>query len=380
MRVVIIGAGIAGLTTAVALQVRGVEAQIYESASELKLAGKGIWVPTNAMLVLDRLGLGDAIAGSGIALRRAEVHLKENGILQGIDLEDIQERFGRTTISILRADLQIVLASAVLNGSLHLSKRCVGVSDLGDSVVASFEDGTTAEADVVIGADGIRSVIRKAVVGDVALRYAGQTCYLGIAQLQLPSELSGTSWEVWGGARRFGFSPVTDELVYWFAPISAVEASPLPAGDLTISLQEMYRDFPDPILPIIQHTAADEIMRVDLFDFPPIEGWYRGRIALAGDAAHAMTPNLGQGGAQAVEDAYVLAMALTKQDTIEAALQVYQQLRKPKTKRIVEMSRWFGKLAHLDTPWAMGLRNVVLRSIPKGISRRQTQTLYELNF
>ena len=168
--------------------------------------------------------------------------------------------------------------------------------------------------------------------------------------------------------------------MYWFAPITSIEASPLLAGDLTTPLQDMYRDFPDPILPIIQHTAADEIMRVDLYDFPPIERWYRGRVALAGDAAHAMTPNLGQGGAQAIEDAYVIAAALTEHNTIDAAFQAYQRLRRPKAKRIVELSRWFGKLAHMEAPWATRLRDVVLQSIPERISQQQTETLYKLNY
>jgi 2-polyprenyl-6-methoxyphenol hydroxylase-like FAD-dependent oxidoreductase len=380
MRVVIIGAGIAGLTTAVALQGRGIEAQVYESASELHLVGKGIWVPTNAMLVLDRLALGDAVAKHGIALSRAEGRVKDGGVLQSIDLDDIQKRFGRTTVSILRADLQTVLANALREGSLHLGKHCVGVSELSDGAVVAFDDGTTAEADVVIGADGIHSVMRKAVAENVTLRYAGQTCYLGISQLQLPTNLARTSWEVCGGAKRFGFSPVTEELVYWFAPITASEASPLLAGDLTVPLQETYSDFPDPILRIIQHTPPAEIIRVDLYDFPPIERWHRGRVVLAGDAAHAMTPNLGQGGAQAIEDAYVLAAALTEEDTIAAAFQVYQRLRQPKARRIVNLSRRFGQLAHVEAPWAMRLRNVVLRSIPPGISRRQTETLYELNY
>ena len=169
-RINVIGGGIGGLATAVALQQRGFDAHVYESAAALAPVGKGIWVPTNAMLVLDRLGLGDAVADRGVTLERVEVRDLGGDVLQAIDLTDVRERFGRTTVSVLRADLQDVLASALRPESLHLGRRCVGVRAEEFRPAAVFEDGDEAEADLVVGADGLRSVAREAVVRGVPLR------------------------------------------------------------------------------------------------------------------------------------------------------------------------------------------------------------------
>lgn len=379
-RVIIVGSGIAGLTAAVALQQHGVDTQIYDAAAALEPAGKGIWVPPNAMQVLDRLGLADPITRKGVPLNRAEVWDKHDGPLQTLDLERFRHRLGQTVVSVLRANLQAVLSGALREGTLHLGNRCTGVKETKDRMIAQFENGMEAEGGLLVGADGIRSVVREAITGEVALRYAGQTCYLGLATLRLPSDLAYSSREVWGGTHRFGFSPVASEQVYWFAPVMAPEGSSLPQDDVPNRLQEEYAGFPEPTMEILRHTPAEEIIRVDLYDFAPIRQWYRERVVLIGDAAHAMTPNLGQGGAQAIEDACALSQALLRESTFVQAFRAFQQARKSKANKTVRLSRSFGRLAHLTAPWAQKLRNVVLRSIPEGIIRRQVDGLYQLNF
>ena len=378
MNICVVGGGIGGLATAVALQRRGFDVHVYESAAELGSVGKGIWVPTNAMLVLDRLGLGDAVAARGVALGRIEVRDKDGGVLQAVDLGDVHARFGRTTVSILRAELQAVLVGALRAGTLHLGKRCIKVDSNDSGAVASFDDGTHAEGDVLVGADGIRSVAREAVSPKVPLRYSGQTCYLGVAHLQLPPHLSRTVWEVWGGAHRFGFSSVAEDRVYWFAPATAPEGGREPP-DVT-ELGSRYADFPAPVPDIIRHTPVGDVIRVDLHDFAPITRWSRGRVVLVGDAAHAMTPNLGQGGAQAVEDAYVLAEALAREKAPEAAFAAYARVRQPKAKRIVNKAWWLGRLAHVEAPPLRRLRNTTLRLTPDRVNRQQAYALYSLNY
>ena len=189
-------------------------------------------------------------------------------------------------------------------------------------------------------------------------------------------------WEVWGGAARFGFSAVGPSHVYWFGPVTA------PAGGATAAvtntdmatLRERYKDFPDPIPQTLLHTAAADTIRVDLYDFAPLRRWHRGRVALVGDAAHAMTPNLGQGGAQALEDAYALAASLASELNVEAALAQYERVRRPKASRIVRTAWWFGKMAHLEGRWPRRLRNAALRSTPEAVNRRQIDALYALDF
>ena len=379
MKINIIGGGIGGLATAVALQQRGFDAHVYEAAAQLEPVGKGIWVPTNAMLVLNRLGLGDAVAERGVELERIEVRDKRGGVLQAIDLGEVRARFGQTTVSVLRAELQAVLAEALTGGTLHLGKRCKGVRTSEKGAVALFDDGTEIEGDVLVGADGIRSVVREVVMPGIPLRYAGQTCYLGLAEGRLPPELARTVWEVWGGSCRFGVSAVAGDRAYWFAPVTAPEGAEK-VDDVATYLADLYADFPKPIPDIIRRTPASEIIRVNLYDFAPLEHWAKARVVLVGDAAHAMTPNLGQGGAQAIEDAYVLAKVLTREGSLDKAFATYEQVRQPKAKRIVRTAWWLGQLAHAEAPWAKGLRNAALRLTPDSVNQRQAHVLYKLNY
>ena len=382
MTIRVIGGGIGGLATAVALQRKGLDAHVYESAAELAPVGKGIWVPTNAMLVLDRLGLGDGVAARGVALERVEVRDLDGDVLQSIDLDRVRERLGRTTVSVLRADLQSVLAGALRPGTLHLGRRCVGVDASGPRPSVRFDDGASVEADLVVGADGLRSVVRGAVVPGVPLRYAGQTCYLGLADGPLPDRLVRTVWEVWGGASRFGFSAVGSGRVYWFAPVTAPEGRP--AGEVTgadmAALRDRYAPFPGPVPDLVARTAAADVVRVDLNDFVPIRRWHRGSVVLVGDAAHAMTPNLGQGGAQAIEDAYVLAEALGDATDLASALSQYERARRPKAARLVRTAWWLGKLAHVEGRWSRRARNAVFRSTPERVSQRQLDAVYSLSY
>lgn len=375
LTVAIIGGGIGGLSTGVALQHLGFNAHVYEAAGELAPAGKGIWVPTNAMQIMDRLGLGAGIAALGVPLESAEVRDVRSGTIQGIDMSAIRERYGRTTVSIRRTELQTVLAEALLPGTLHLGKRCVRADQTGPSASAEFGDGSSVSCGLLVGADGIHATTRLAVAGDVHPRFAGQTCYLGLSNMNLPPDLSRSSWEIWGGGVRFGFSPVAEAQVYWFAPATSLPNSPEPP-DILAALVDRYASFPSPIPAILAHTPLDEIICVDLYDLPPLDVWHRGRIVLVGDAAHATTPNLGQGGAQAVEDAWALAHALADQATIEAALVAYEGARRAKAQRVVTLSRWMGRLAHLEASWARACRNFVLRALPQSLTLNQLDWLY----
>ncbi|MCB0008377.1 MAG: FAD-dependent monooxygenase, partial [Anaerolineales bacterium] len=163
MKIMIVGGGIGGLTTAVALRQAGFAPLVYEAAPSLEPVGKGIWLPTNAMLVLERLGLAEALVALGIELTAIEVHDRATGRLQAIDLAAVKAHFGRTTTSILRADLQATLAAALPAESIQLGKRCVAVQQAEAGVTVTFADGSTAAADLLIGADGLRSVVRDQV-------------------------------------------------------------------------------------------------------------------------------------------------------------------------------------------------------------------------
>jgi 2-polyprenyl-6-methoxyphenol hydroxylase-like FAD-dependent oxidoreductase len=375
-RALIIGGGIGGLTAAVALRRKGWDAHVYEAAPALRPVGKGIWVPTNAMQVLDRLGLAAAVAAAGWALERIQVGTTAGTILMDFDLSRAVAKYGHSTVSIHRAMLVDVLAGALPPDALHLGRQCVGLEQNADGVTARFASGEQARGDVLIGADGIHSAVREKLFPGVKLRYSGQTCYRGIADMELPAGLARTCREVWGGKARFGFSAVGLRQVYWFAPVTA----PAGSADAVGSLSDLYAHFPEPIPEIVRRTPAAEIIRTDLFDFPTLDRWWQGRVALLGDAAHAMTPNLGQGGAQAIEDAYVLAEQLAAQKDVAAAFQEYERLRLPKVRWVAQTAWRIGRLAHVANPWLRRLRDLALRATPAGMNERQFDRLYALNY
>ena len=379
-RVAIIGGGIGGLTTAIALQRHGFETHIYEAAEELNAVGAGIMVPPNALQVLDRLGLAEAVRAEGTPSRLAEVYDYRAGLLQVIDLAAVERRWDWPTVAIHRARLQRVLVSGVAPGSLYLGKACRRVVADGRQAGVEFADGSETHADIVVGADGIRSVTRHAVQPDVQLRYSGQTSYRAVVPFELPPELVGVAREIWGPGRRFGFTAIGHGEVYWYATLDAAEGERDVPGAVGRRLATLFTTFPAPIGDLIAATPDDRILRTDMYDFRPIPSWHQGRIVLLGDAAHATTPNLGQGGAQAIEDAWVLADRLSAGPNPETAIREYERIRMPKARMVVKRSWTLGRVAHLSNPLARQLRNTLLRHTPASVLRRQTEALYELGY
>jgi enoyl-CoA hydratase/carnithine racemase len=202
------------------------------------------------------------VVRSGVPLERIEVHDKKDGVLLRLNLHQVQVKYRHTTVSIHRAALHRILLEHVWPGTFHLGKRCTGLTQARDGVTVQFQDGTQVKGDVLVGADGIHSVIRRALFPDVALRYSGQTCYRGIATMELPPSLARTCWEVWGGASRFGFSALGSQQVYWFAPMTAPAGRAEREGTLSEQLAERYAGFPAPIPAIIERTPMDEIIRI----------------------------------------------------------------------------------------------------------------------
>ena len=380
-RVAIVGGGIGGLTLAVALRQRGIEAPVYEAAPELRAIGAGIWMPPNAMQVLGRLGLAEAVAGEGARLDRAELRDFRAGVLQRADVGGAARRFGYPNVAIHRGRLHRVLLDALPAGAVHLGSTCREVVPGDGGAAVRFADGGEVRAEVVVGADGAHSRVREAVAPGARLRYSGQSSYRAVTPFRLPYGFAGVGWEVWGPGRRFGFSAIGHGEVYWFgtldAPPGESDASP---AETRRRLDAMAAPFPAPVPELIAATDAGRMIRTDMYDLPALPAWHRGRAVLLGDAAHATTPNLGQGGAQAIEDAYVLAEQLATHPRPEDAFAAYQRIREPKARLVVDRSRQFGRIVHLRNPLARGLRNALLRLTPASVATRQIEALYTLNY
>ncbi|HEX6536774.1 MAG TPA: FAD-dependent monooxygenase [Gemmatimonadaceae bacterium] len=375
-----IGGGIGGLTAAIALAHRGIETHVYESAPCLREEGAGLAVSPNAMEVLRRLDLAERVLAAGVPLERFELHDARSGLLQAAEFAGAARRHGSPTVAIHRRRLRDILAAEVPASHVHTGATCEGVAEKGGRVQVRFTGGDVVGADLVIGADGLRSTVREYVAPGRPTRYSGQTSLRAVAAFELPRELQRAAREIWAPRMRFGIVPIGPGEVYWYAAFDAPAGGTGRAVEEELPLKELCDTFPPPVATIVAATDPARIIRTDMYDLPPFRGWSRGRVALLGDAAHATTPNLGQGAAQAIEDAWVLADRIASVASVEEALRAYEEIRRPKAAFVVRRSWTIGRAAHLANPVGRAVRNLAMRWTPASATRRQYDRLFALNY
>ena len=375
MKVTIVGAGLGGLTAALALRQAGIDAEVYERASELREVGAGISLWANAIRALAKLGLGETLRASSMPYARTAILRSDGRVIAQSFLEELVERLragGTPALLVLhRADL-LRMFSDKLEGAIRLDRTCTGFATRGDKVAARFANGAEVESDVLIGADGIHSAIRAQLYPGERVHYSGYTAWRAVAKFD------AAGWgvtESWGCGRRFGIVPMPGGLVYWFATRNAPEGEIDPVETTKRKLLELFQGWHQPIRDLIAATEASAILRNDILDRDPLKNWGSGRVTMLGDAAHPMTPNFGQGGCQAIEDALVLARTLATQANAPAALRAYESERIPRTSQIVLRSRQAGALAQLENPMACRLRDFFVGKIPRGVVLRQLQSM-----
>lgn len=376
MRVLIVGGGIGGLATAQALQKKGFEVHVFEAAPTLEPIGAGIWLSPNGLKVLDSFGLARTTVAAGHEFQRISLRHINGTSLGEQDLKDVQAKHGFSVLGIARASLQSLLGEGVHH--FHLGQRLHSLHQTHDEVSLQFESGETATGDLVIGADGLHSKTRELLFGNLPLRYSGQTCWRGMAAVEATNTDYDNGCELWGDGPRFGFARVNKHQVYWFATNPAPADEKDPPGPRRPSLEKLFEKFPSEVHHLLQQTADEHVIRRDLLDLPPRKTWVAGRVALLGDAAHAMTPNLGQGGCQALEDAWVLAQALEKPGTVEEQLQHYNRRRRTKALALVRRSWSLGKVAIWKNRPLVLMRNFLMRTAPQSLVNKQMDELYSL--
>jgi 2-polyprenyl-6-methoxyphenol hydroxylase-like FAD-dependent oxidoreductase len=381
--VLIAGGGIAGLCAAVALRRQGFDVRVFERADEVRPAGAGIGLAANALHVLARLDLADAALARGVPLKKFLITDERAHVLSdALDAQKLTAEFGYGIIGMLRSDLHAVLMSVLDADSIVTGKQLARFESSAQSVKAYFADGSVEQGDILLAADGNRSAARQQIFPQIALRYSGQTSYRGIASIIDAHERYAVAREMWGAHWRFGYLPVARDRVYWYATrLAAAGSGDIDKSKMKRDLLDASREFADPITQIIEATSAEDFIQTDMWDLPPLPRWHQGNVALIGDAAHATTPNLAQGGCQAIEDAYVLADALRQSaDDVERAFAHYESLRKAKAEMIVARSRQIGDMVHLSSPLMRVLRNTAMRAIPPSLMSRQNRAIYSLNF
>jgi 2-polyprenyl-6-methoxyphenol hydroxylase-like FAD-dependent oxidoreductase len=365
------------LTTAVALARAGVTVRVVERAAALQPAGAGLALQPNAMHVLSRIGLADAVAAAGASLSRG-VLLDPAGRSLGPET-----RFDRIfsnplarVIALHRARLHEALLAAVGEGVVRTQVRVTGYEQSGERVAAICDGGERLDTELLVGADGLHSAIRAQLVADGAPRYAGYTSWRGVtAPGAVPPPPRVT--ETWGRGERFGIVDIGFGEIYWFAVADAA------AGgidrDVRAELLARFGGWHDPIRAVIEATPVDRIIRTDIADREPMTRWHDGRVVLLGDAAHPMTPNLGQGAAQAIEDAGALATCLSAARSVAEALHAYEAVRVRRANAYVAASRRFGELAQWSHPVAVWVRDATMRLVPEWLLLVQARRMLEVH-
>jgi salicylate hydroxylase len=353
MRVIVIGAGIGGLATGLTLRRAGIEVEIFEQAAQLREVGAGIQISPNASLILQRLGLAEEMRQLGVRPLAIQIRRWDDGrVLTRQPLADYCERnFGAPYYHFHRADLLDILSNALPRSVLHLDHRCVGLRCYRERAEVKFQDGTVADADVIVGADGIHSIIRELLLGPESARFSGHVAYRGLVPSErladLGLELCASSW--WGPGHHFVqyFVGAGGRFVNWVAVVPGewrVE-SWTERGEVADALREFDGWHPQ-VRSIIG--AVEVTNRWALYDRDPLPRWTIGRVTLLGDAAHAMLPYMAQGAAQSIEDAAVLAKCIQRYpDDVATALRRYEATRKPRTTLCQDGSRRNGAMYHL---------------------------------
>ncbi|WP_430966649.1 FAD-dependent monooxygenase [Spongiimicrobium sp. 2-473A-2-J] len=372
----IIGGGIGGLTTALAFEKMGVEYQLFEKAERLRPIGSGILLTPNALKVFEWLGILDDIVRSGSPMKRITLTKPDLSPLFDYQQDDVKEKYGHYSLSIHRWELQRILLQGLSNEKIHLGKSLSGFEQEDDGVRMLFEDGTATMTSFLIGADGIHSRIRQRLFPTSGTRYSGQTCWRGICTLDqnISEEYRYRGIEMWGEQLRFGISQIETDKFYWFAVILS-PPDEKDKGRVKDRLSTSFKNFHPIVKTLIRATDEQDIIRSDIYEVLTMTKWYHENICLLGDAAHATTPNMGQGGAQAIEDAYFLTRAI-KNGGPGSAFARFQKLRAKKVARIVKRSWIMGKAGH----WKhfTGLRNLLLKTAPRALLKSEWRSIYSL--
>jgi 2-polyprenyl-6-methoxyphenol hydroxylase-like FAD-dependent oxidoreductase len=367
MQIVIVGAGIGGFTAAIALRRKGIDVEIYERSRELTDVGAGISLWANALKALHQLGLKKALDAKSFSSDEGVLRTAGGDVLTRTSSRELAARFGMPVMVFHRAELLAILRDAARDVPVHLGQECRDVAADAGGATVRFDGGAEARADAVVGADGLKSVVRERLGVPGGIRYAGYTAWRGVVPFPTAGLLAG---ETIGCGLRFGLVPISGGRVYWYAASNVPEGQREPPTAGKARLMRMFAEWHEPIPALLAATDAAAILHNDIYDRDPVDRWGAGPVTLLGDAAHPMTPNLGQGGCQAIEDALVLARDLGRGGDVEASLRRYEAERMPRTRFIVSASRRVGQMFQVESPALCRARDAMLSLIPRAMNYR----------
>lgn len=371
-KIIVVGSGIAGLSVAVALQKMDMDVSVYERASKPTVAGAGIIIAPNALKALEPFGIAQTIKERGKPSDGFHILSEQGKMLNKLTIPSSYQYM----YSIHRKDLHNILLSALRPNTVNWGKNFSHVIQDSQGVQVTFEDNSIVTGDILIAADGIHSPIRKQLFPNSSYRYAGYTCWRGVMATKGIPNIKESFFETWGSQGRFGIVPLPNDQVYWYA---LVNAKPNDANYIKFTTTDLFNHFKEyhfPIPTLLNNTDEHQMIHRDVFDIVPMDKFYHYRTVFIGDAAHAVTPNMGQGACQAIEDARILAEYLNKYENITQAFANYNAHRKEKVNTISKQSWNIGKMAQMNNRFLISLRNKLLTLTPQVMIQKQAQHVY----
>ncbi|MGE8434730.1 FAD-dependent monooxygenase [Chryseobacterium joostei] len=365
----IIGAGIGGLTLGNILKQHQYDFTLYESAPEIKPVGAGIMMAVNAMQVFDQLGLKEKIENAGNKIHRITLSNESMKPFSKTEILELEKKYNSCNVAIHRAELQRILAENLDPAAIRLNHSLKTIEKK-ENYILDFDNGTQVESKIVFGADGIKSPIRNQILKTGTIRSSGQKCWRGLVDFELPEKHHHEAFEMWGKGKRFGFVKISEKKVYWYACINERSFGRY------LELTDIFKEYHSLVLKLIEATEEEDIICNEISDLSPIPKWYSENLCLIGDAAHATTPNMGQGACQAIEDAYILGKLLEKHKDFNFIFEQFQKIRRKKVDYIVNTSRTIGKISQ----WERGnsLRNFLMSLIPQRMNEKMAKKIIEL--
>jgi 2-polyprenyl-6-methoxyphenol hydroxylase-like FAD-dependent oxidoreductase len=377
MRVIVVGAGLGGLTAAIALRARGFDVVMFEAAPRSRIAGGGLGIASNATKVLSALGVDLAKAGVGRVCERLELRTARGRPIRELPLPSIAEELGSPIVNVRHADLIALLRDCLADTPIHYGIEVVRHDRLGDGVSITCADGRTRVGDVLIGADGIHSVVRAQLTGPEPVNDYRHVCWTATVPFEHPRLPPGAAAHYWGSGQRFALIDIGDGHACWWG---TKNARPRHSRLWTGAKEEILRCFAgwaEEVCRAIWLTPAADILTVPAQDRAFLESWGDGPVTLVGDAAHPMLTSLSQGAGSAIEDGYALAHHLAAEGDAVTALRRYEDERRDRARWLVTASRRLSRLEQMGNPITARLRNLALQLAPMSTVRHHITTSME---
>lgn len=362
-KIAIIGGGIGGLSTAISLLQNGFSPEVYEKSYSSKPLGAGIILAVNAMRVMHKWGVSDQLIKNGFPLNKFQIETYTGESLMKMDIKSYEFKYGVPSVGLHRHALHQTLLDQIPKSCLHSGKSGVQLIENNDKVEIYFENAEPVLADLVIVADGLRSKLRSQFFPNESLRYSGESGWRGVADWVMPADAPFV--ERWAPHIRFGVFQSCSTQVCWYSSQNTPPDT-LPKDGVVAKkmLKNLLAEFSNPVIDVLDNTDPSTIIRTDLYDKKPAKSWSKGRIVFLGDSIHPTTPNLGQGAGMAIESAFVLGQALS-QYSYQEAFTRYENIRRPRTRRVTQDSFRFGKLAQIENPFLYQIRNVMVKALSR---------------